>query len=133
MNPGAVALGALLGLGVGIIGAIPLLALGVADTATAGGQMVLIAVGLGAQFLAGWGAAHIAGFGHGLHGGLAALAMHAVVSFIALASTPDLSLLAVGSGSVIALAIGTAAGPSVETTKTGRGTYDTLTGNPLAR
>ena len=93
-----------------MIGAIPLVAIGVADTATLGGQMVLIAVGLAAQFAAGWSAARIARFGNALHGGLAALAMHAAVSLIALASTPDLSLLALGSGSVIALVIGTAAG-----------------------
>lgn len=114
INPGAIATGALTGLGAGVIGAIPLISFGWADTSTIGGQMLLICVGFAAQFGAGWVGARIAGRSEGLHGGLTALALHTIISFIALASRQDPSLFTVASGAVIALTLGTAAGVLVQ-------------------
>lgn len=110
LSPGSITLGALFGLGGGVFAALPLLALGVADTTTLGGQTVLIVVGFGAQFLAGWVAAHLAGVAHGTNGGLGALLSYTIVAVIALASPEEPSLFTLGSGAVIALVIGTAAG-----------------------
>lgn len=93
-----------------MIAAIPLLAIGLADTTTVGGQSILIAVGFGAQFLAGWLSARLAGFAHGTNGGLGALLSYGIVAAIALASPDEPSLFAIGSGAVIALVLGTAAG-----------------------
>lgn len=114
LSPGAIALGALLGLGGGVVGALPLLAVGVADTTSVGGQMVLISVGFAAQFLAGWVAAQIATSSGGINGGLAALLAYAIVAIIALASPDQPRLFTLGSGAIIALVLGTAAGVLAE-------------------
>jgi hypothetical protein len=113
-SPGAILLGALLGLGGGVVGALPLLGTGIADTHTIGGQMVLITVGFGAQFLSGFVAARLARSSHGLNGGLAALLAYLAVAMIALASPDEPSLFTLGSGAVIALVLGTAAGVLAE-------------------
>ena len=110
MNPGPIVLGALLGIGGGVALSAPLLALGVADTQTVGGQMILITIGFGAQFGAGAAAAVLAGDSHPLTGGLAALVSFSAVAAISLASSEEPSALALASGAVIALVLGTAAG-----------------------
>lgn len=115
MHPGPILLGALIGIGGGVVFSVPLLALGIADTTTVGGQMVLITIGFGAQFGAGAAAAILAGGSSGgLDGGLAALVSFGAVAAISLASADEPSLFALGSGAVIALVLGTAAGVLVE-------------------
>jgi hypothetical protein len=114
MHPGPILLGALIGIGGGVVASIPLLALGVADTTTVGGQIVLITIGFGAQFLAGAAAAILSGGSGALDGGFAALVSFAAVAAISLASADEPSFLAIVSGSVIALVLGTAGGVLAE-------------------
>ena len=108
-NPGAIVVGAIFGLGIGIIAAIPFLAVGW-DTRSLRGQTVLILVGLAAQFVAGYAAARIAATDHALHGGLAALVLYTAVAFISLAAAQDPAIATLASGAAIALVMGTAAG-----------------------
>lgn len=113
-SPGPIVLGALIGVGAGAIASLPLLALGVADTTTIGGQTVLITLGFAAQFVAGLVAAHLAGSARALTGGLAGLVAHLIVAIVALASPAPPSLVALASGAVVALVLGTSAGVLVE-------------------
>lgn len=108
-NPGAIAVGAIFGLGIGVVAAIPFLAVGW-NTTTLHGQTVLILVGLAAQFVAGYVSARVASADHGLHGGLAALTLYAAVAVISLAAAQDPPLPTLVAGAVIALTMGTAAG-----------------------
>lgn len=106
---GAILMGAILGLGLGILGAIPFLTVGW-DASTAGGQIALILVGVVAQFAAGYTAARIGERDHELHGGLAALLLFAVVAVISLAAARDPSLVTLAAGGIIALMMGTLGG-----------------------
>ncbi len=106
---GAVLMGAILGLGLGVIGAIPFLTVGW-DTSTAAGQVALILVGVVAQFAAGYAAARIGERNHELHGGLAALLLFAVVGAISLAAARDPSIATLAAGGIIALMMGTLGG-----------------------
>lgn len=106
---GAILIGAILGLGLGIVGAIPFLTVGW-DTSTPGGQIVLILVGVVAQFAAGYAAARIGQRDHELHGGLAALLLFSVVAAISLAAARDPSLVTLAAGGLIALMMGTLGG-----------------------
>lgn len=108
-NPGAIVVGAIFGLGIGVVGAIPFLAVGW-DASTLSGQTALILVGLVAQFVAGYAAARIASADHGLHGGLAALTLYAAVAIISLAAAQEPSTATLLAGAVIALTMGTVAG-----------------------
>ena len=55
-------------------------------------------------------AARVAGRAEGLHGGLAALLLYAVVAVIALAAGEEPSLFTLATGAVVALVLGTSAG-----------------------
>jgi len=108
-NPGAILVGAILGLGLGAVGAIPLLTIGW-NTATATGQIALILVGLAAQFVAGYTAARLGRHDHELQGGLAALLLFSVIAAIALAAASNPSLATLTVGATIALVMGTLGG-----------------------
>ena len=114
LNWGAVALGAIAGLGVAMAAGLPLLAAGVADTETFAGQAVLILLGFGAQFLAGWVSARFAGRVHPLHGALAALAAFTVVSALSLATGADPGVGSLAFGAAVALVLGSAGGVLVQ-------------------
>ncbi len=106
---GAILMGAILGLGLGIVGAIPFLTIGW-DTSTVAGQISLILVGVVAQFAAGYAAARVGERDHELHGGLAALLLFAVVAAISLAAARDPSVVTLAAGGMIALMMGTLGG-----------------------
>ena len=108
-NLGAVAIGAIAGIGFGIIGALPFLAAGV-DTSSPGGQSVLILIGIGAQFLGGFIAARVAARDDETHGGLAGLTLFGVVGIIALAAGEDPGVVTLGVGAVMALVMGSLGG-----------------------
>jgi hypothetical protein len=91
-----------------------LLLLGVADTKTAGGQAVLILLGFGAQFLAGYVAARVGTRARPLNGGLAALALYFVIAATSIAAGEDPAIAALVFGALIAVTMGTAAGVLVE-------------------
>jgi hypothetical protein len=110
VNVGAIALGGVAGLSAGLVVAVPLLITGVADTGTFAGQAVLILLGFGAQLLAGFVAAAIAGRNHPVNGGLAALALFAVVSAISIATGSDPGGGTLAFSGVVALVLGTAGG-----------------------
>jgi hypothetical protein len=93
---------------------LPLLLTGLANTETFGGQAVLILLGFGAQFLAGWVAARFAGRIHPLHGALAALGAFTAVSAISLAAGADPGVASLGFGAVVAAVLGTAGGVLVQ-------------------
>jgi hypothetical protein len=114
LNWGAAALGAIAGLGVAMAAGIPLLAAGVADTETFTGQAVLILLGFGAQFLAGWVSARFAGRGYPLHGAMAALGAFAVVSTVSLTTGAGLGIGSLAFGAVVAVVLGSAGGVLVQ-------------------
>jgi hypothetical protein len=114
LNWGAVALGAVAGLGSAMVAGLPLLLTGLADTETFGGQAVLILLGFVAQFLAGWVAATFAGRVHPLHGALAALAAFAAVSALSLAAGADPGVASLGFGAAVAAVLGSAGGVLVQ-------------------
>lgn len=91
-----------------------LLLLGIADTQTAGGQMVLVALGFAAQFLAGYVGARLSGAGRMLNGGLAAITLYAVVGAISIAAGEDPGPATLAFGAAVALLLGTAAGVLAE-------------------
>lgn len=107
-NPGAIAVGVLAGLGTGIIGAIPIIA--VTGSGSVGAQTVLILLGLAAQFVAGYVAARIARFDMEAHGGLAGIGLFALVAVIALSTSQPPGIPAVLVGAIIALLMGTLGG-----------------------
>jgi len=108
-NLGAVAIGALAGLGLGIIGAIPLLAGGL-DAGSVGGQSALILVGLVAQFVAGYLAARVAGRDLEVHGGLGALTLFGITGAVALGANQDPGAGTLVVGALTALVAGTLGG-----------------------
>lgn len=91
-----------------------LLLTGLADTDTIGGQTVLILLGFGAQFLAGYVAARIAAMARPLNGALAAVALYLVMGFTSIAAGEDPGVIALAFGAMVALVLGTAAGVLVE-------------------
>ena len=107
---GAILLGAIAGIGGTAIPVGVLLALGVADTETPAGQIVLVALGFAGQFLAGYVAARVAGAGRLLSGGLSALVLYAVVGTISIADGDDPGPATLAFGAAVALLLGTAAG-----------------------
>lgn len=109
LNPGALAIGVVTGIGSGFVLALPILAVGW-DASSVGGQAVLIIIGLGAQFLAGYVAARLVGRDHELHGGIAALALFGVVAAVALAAAREPSIATLAVGAVTALVMGTIGG-----------------------
>lgn len=111
---GAVLLGTVAGVGGVAIPVGILLLLGVADTTTFGGQIVLILLGFVGQFLAGHVAARIAPRSRALNGGLAAIALYFVVAVISIAAGEDPGIVALTFGAMVALVMGTAAGVLVE-------------------
>lgn len=112
-QPGAILVGATLGLGLGVIAAIPLLAIGV-DATTPGGQVVLLTLGFAAQMAAGYVAGRVARHDRPLNGGLAALTLFAAVALIAMAAAEEPSWGTLVVGAILALAGGTAAGVLAE-------------------
>jgi hypothetical protein len=113
-NWGAVVVGAVAGLGAGLVLAVPLLAMGVADTETAVGQIVLILIVFAGQVAAGYIAARFAGRGHPLNGSLAALALFAVTASISIASGADPGAAALVINGIVAIVLGTAGGVLVQ-------------------
>lgn len=111
---GAVLLGTVAGVGGVAIPVGILLLLGVADTTTFGGQIVLILLGFVGQFLAGHVAARIAPRSRALNGGLAAIALYFVVAVISIAAGEDPGIVALAFGAMVALVMGTAAAVLVE-------------------
>ena len=111
-NWGAVVLGGVAGLATGAILAIPLLAVGIAGTGTFGGQAALLLIGFIAQVVAGFVAGRFAGFDHGpgTHGGVAAIALYAVIASISIAGGGDPGVGTLTFGAVVALILGTAGG-----------------------
>lgn len=91
-----------------------LLLLGIADTRTAGGQVVLVALGFAAQFLAGHLAARLAGTGRLLNGGLSAITLYAVAGAMSIAAGEVPGPATLAFGAAVALLLGTAAGVLVE-------------------
>lgn len=106
----SVVIGALAGLAAGVVGAVPLLAFGIADTDTFGGQAVLILIGFTAQFIAGYTAARIAGYQHPLHGSLGSLTLFALVSGFSIVTGNEPPIATLIFGAVVAMVLGTAAG-----------------------
>jgi hypothetical protein len=109
INLGAVAIGVIAGLGIGAIGAIPILALGF-DLEAAGTQSVLILLGLVGQFVAGYVAARVSVLEPELHGGLAGLGLFALIAAIALATSEQPSVITLIVGGVTALVLATLGG-----------------------
>ena len=109
-NWGAVTVGGLSGLAGGAVASVPLVVLGVADTDSAGGQAVLILVGLAAQLLAGFVAGRLAGRAEPINGGMAALSLFLVVALISLAAGADPPLATLAFSGAVALVLGSAGG-----------------------
>lgn len=103
-------IGALAGLAAGVIGAVPLLAFGLADTDEFGGQAVLILVGFVAQFMAGYTAARVAGYQEALHGSLGALGLFAVVAGFSIVTGNEPGVGTLLFSAIVASVLGTAAG-----------------------
>ena len=113
-NWGAVLIGILAGLGGAVIAAAPLLLTGIADTRTFSGQAVLVLIGFASQVAAGAMAGRIAGGNGALHGGLAGLALFAVISIVSIATGGDPSISTLAFGAAVAAILGTAGGVLVE-------------------
>ena len=111
---GAILIGAIAGLGAAAVPAGLLLALGVADTGTLGGQAVLVTLGFVAQFVAGYLAARLATTARPVNGGLAAIALYAVVAMISMTAGGDPEPATLAFGSAVALLLGTLAGVLAE-------------------
>jgi len=111
---GAVLIGTIAGVGGVAIPAGIVLLMGIADTDTYRGQIILIALGFAAQFLAGHVAARIAPASRALNGGIAAIALYFVVAAISISAGEDPGPGALAVGAVIALLMGTTAGLLVE-------------------
>ena len=110
LNWGGIVVGTITGLGAGVLLAIPLLAIGVGDTSTFGGQAVLIFVGLIAQFLAGYVAGRFAGRDQAVHGGFAALLLFLSISIISIAAGSEPAVATLAIGGITALVMGSAGG-----------------------
>jgi hypothetical protein len=110
LNWGACVLGGLSGLGSGAIAAVPLIALGVADTDSFGGQAILILVGFGAQLLAGYVAGRLANSGEAANGGIAALGLYLVAAAISIAAGSEPPVTTLAFSGVVALVLGSAGG-----------------------
>lgn len=108
LNWGAVAVGALSGMGAGAIGAVPLVALGLAETGTSSGQAVLILVGFAAQFVAGYVAGRLSGRAAPANGGVAALGQYLVMAIVAITAGADPSVATLAFSAVVALVLGSA-------------------------
>ena len=92
----------------------PLLITGVADTETFGGQAVLVLIGFASQVAAGAVAGRIAGRHGAVHGGLAGLALFAIISVISIASGGDPAVSTLAFGALVAAILGTAGGVLME-------------------
>lgn len=110
MSPGGIALGAIIGLAAGVVGSVPLLAAGLVDTETLSGQAVLILIGFGAQFLAGFAGARLSPTDPALNGGLAALLLYVVAAGIAIAAGRDPGVPTLAFSAAVALVMGSAGG-----------------------
>ncbi len=119
MNWGAVVVGGMSGLGAGVVLALPLFAVGIADPDTFGGQAALILVGFIAQLGAGYVAGRFAGRTTGLHGGLAGLSLFLVVAALAIASGADPAVATLAVGGAVALLLGSTGGVLAEARRRG--------------
>ena len=111
-NWGAIVIGGLTGLVLGAVLAAILIAVGIGDTSTFGGQSALLLVTFLTQVVAGFVAARFAGFDHGpaQHGGMAAIALYGVVAAIAVAAGTEPSIGSLVFGAIVAVVLGTAGG-----------------------
>lgn len=113
-NWGSVLVGASAGLAAGMLLAVPLLAVGYADTETLSGQMVLITVVFVGQMVSGYVAARVAGRDHPLNGSLAALSLFAATTAISLAAGSEPGSGTLVFNGVVAAVLGTAGGVLVQ-------------------
>ncbi|MFQ5947743.1 MAG: hypothetical protein ACE5KX_02635 [Acidimicrobiia bacterium] len=109
-NWGAIVVGAISGLGAGVILAVALLAVGVADNDTTAGLIILILVGFVGQLVAGYVAARFAGRDQAMHGSLAALSLFLVTAAISIVSGADPAVLALVFWAIVSAVLGTAGG-----------------------
>jgi hypothetical protein len=119
LNLGAVVVGGMTGLGGGVILALPLFAVGIADANTFGGQAALILVGFVGQVGAGFVATRFAGRDPGLHGGLAGLILFLAVAALSIAAGSDPPIPTLAFGGVVALLLGSAGGVLAEARRRG--------------
>jgi hypothetical protein len=106
--------GAIAGLGSVAAAVGPFLLLGIVDTESFGGQALLILSVFAAQVVAGVLAARVAGRRRALNGGLAGLAVFAVVSGISIGAGGDPGVGALAFGTVVAGILGIAGGVLAE-------------------